>query len=194
LTDGHPFIKTEWMVAFDLEKHGFFSGTAVKNIIQWMPLLSILIIALLTLILPSSIARIFRYISIIGIVVTMFFYAWKFIKIFYNILKNKWIDYNGITVHYQKDTDILVINDEYVMILKELHQMSIQIVVLSGGIFYLKQILKRPTFRGIIKSMFTTIPIDDILIQQTVQDTIKFLFATSFIWQYIPLSSWPQTS
>jgi hypothetical protein len=74
---------------FDLEKKMFFSGNTVKNLIQGMPLISILIITLITLILPKSIANIFRYISIIGVVVTMCFYAGKIIKILYHTIKDK---------------------------------------------------------------------------------------------------------
>jgi len=84
-------------------------------------------------------------------------------------------------VHYQKNADLLTINDAYITILKQLHEMKIQKVVLYEGIFYFKQILKKPTFWDIIKSVFITTISNDDLIQQTVQDTIKFLFMTSFI-------------
>jgi hypothetical protein len=127
-------------------------------------------------------------------VVTMCFYAGKIIKILYHTIKDKWVDYNGIIVHYQNTADIQTINNDYITILKQLQEMKIQSVVLSEWIFYFKQILRKSTFREAVKSTFMSRISDDTLIQKTIQDTIAFLFTTSFIWQYISAPSWWPTS
>ena len=84
-------------------------------------------------------------------------------------------------VHYQNIADIQAINDEYIAILKQLQEMMIHSVVLSEGMFYFKQVLRKPTFRGAVKSTFISSIPDDVLIQKTIQDTIVYLFTTSFI-------------
>lgn len=193
LANAQPFLTTQWLITFDLEKQWFLSWNMIKNIIQWLPLISLLIVSLITLVLPPSLANIFRYISIIGILITLFFYAWKFIKIFYNLLKDTWIDYDGITVHYQNTADMLTVNADYVQILKQLRDMKIQKVVLREGVWYCKQQLISPTFSALIKNIFSPVKSDDSLVDQMIYTTVDFLFSTSFIWQYIAPAPWLQT-
>lgn len=194
LINNQPFVSTQWAVTFDLKKEWFFSWTMIKNIIQGLPIVSLLIISIITLILPPFLANIFRYINIIGMVILLFFYGRKFIKIFYNLLKNKWIDYNGVTVRYKNKADTLTITPEYIEILKKLHGMNIQKVVLWKGDLYCKQNFTEPNFWTTIANIFSHDQYSNIAIDKIVFSTIEFLFSTSFISQHHSFLSWEQNS
>jgi hypothetical protein len=159
----------------------------VKNFIQGMPLIAMLLLSLFTLIAPTSIAKILRYISLIGMIVTIFFYGWKIIKMLYKLIRAKGIDYEGVTVYYEKKTDLLNINKEYIAILKELRIMKIKKIVARNGDFYLKQVIKKQSFKEVIKGIFIPPPSDDSLIQQTIENTINVLIPQAMkIQQPIP--------
>jgi len=87
-------------------------------------------------------------------------------------------------VYYEKNSDLLNINKEYIAILKELRIMKIEKIVAKNGEFYLKQTIEKPSFRKIIKGIFVTMPSDETVIQQTIENTIRFLLQTSFIVSY----------
>jgi len=87
-------------------------------------------------------------------------------------------------VYYEKNSDLLNINKEYIAILKELRIMKIEKIVAKNGEFYLKQTIEKPSFGKIIKGIFVTMPSDETVIQQTIENTIRFLLQTSFIVSY----------
>lgn len=186
--NNQPFISTQWSVTFNLEKKWFLNRTMIKNLIQGIPIFSLLIMSLITLVLPPTLANIFRYISIIGLVITLFFYSRKFVKVFYNLLKNTWIDYDGVVVHYQNSADSLLINSEYVDSLRQLYAMNVQKVVLWQGVLYCKQQVVVPNFWTHIIHAFSHN--DDTNIDQKIFTTIQFIFSTSFISHYRNISSW----
>ena len=187
--DNKPLLKTEGFIKFNLEKQGFLSNGLIQGLIQGTPLISLLFLSLLTRILPATIANIFMYISIIGLLITCCFYARKIIKMFYLMIKSKEIDYNGIGIQYEKKGDMLSINDQYIDMLKQLNTTSkIQNIYLSNGTFYLKQITHKTTFWESIKNIFRTQTTNDQETKQTIETTVWFLLSTPFIWNYTPNS------
>ncbi|PJA48825.1 MAG: hypothetical protein CO170_01400 [candidate division SR1 bacterium CG_4_9_14_3_um_filter_40_9] len=184
LTNNQPLLQAEGIITFDLEHQGFINQDMIKNLIQGLPIIAIALLSLLTLVAPAPIATSLRYISIIGMVVMIFYYGRKMIKMFYKMLKAKGVDYEGVMVYYEKNSDLLNINKEYIAILKELRIMKIEKIVAKNGEFYLKQTIEKPSFRKIIKGIFVTMPSDETVIQQTIENTIRFLLQTSFIVSY----------
>jgi len=81
-----------------------------------------LILAIVSLFLPPTLAAIARRISIIGIVITYMFFAWKIIRTLYKTITAKGIDYNGVNVLYEKNDDILRIHKEQINLVKELNK------------------------------------------------------------------------
>ncbi len=186
--NNQPFISTQWSVTFNLEKQWFLHRTMIKNLVQGIPIFSLLIMSLITLVLPPTLANIFRYISIIGLVITLFFYSRKFVKVFYNLLKNTWIDYDGVLVYYQNSADSLLITSEHVDSLRQLYAMNVQKVVLWQGALYCKQQVVAPNFWTHIIHAFSHN--DDIDIHQKIFTTVQFIFSTPFISHYRNISSW----
>jgi len=185
LVSGQPFLKTEWIVKFNLENKWFFTMNLIQNLLQWVPLITILVLAILTFLLPAWIAKVIRYVTLIWILITLVYYVWKILKIFINTLRSKGIDYGGVTVNYEKDEDISNINEEYVKILKDLWtDLDVQKIALYNWQFYLKQLIGKKTFFNMIKNIFITQVSNDYDTDQLIQDTVSFLLTTSFIWSY----------
>lgn len=185
LHNNQPIINTEGKITFNLKKQWFFSGSTLNKIIQGIPIISIILLSVITFFMPTSIAKIFRYISLIGTSIVILFYGWKMIKIMYKLLTNKGIDYHGITVYYENKNDMFKINDAYIQTLKVLDEIEISEVIVVDGIFYLKQEIRKVSLRQTIKNIFKNGNTDDTIIIPKIQKTIDFLLTISFIWSYI---------
>jgi hypothetical protein len=178
-----PIIVSQWPVRFNLDAaEWLFTGNMLQSFLQGMPLLAIIWLTLLTTILPAPISTVFRYISLIAMLVGLFYYAYKMIRYFIGVLFNKGVDYGWVKVIFDNPADNSVVSPAYVEILKELRkQFLIQNVVLYSWNLYFKQQLKKVSFWGAIKSAFYA-PIDsEQEVQMLIQKTVNFLVATSFI-------------
>jgi len=63
--DKKSLLITQGFIKFNLEKQGFFGNGILQSLIQGTPLLSLLVLTILTRILPAAIAEIITTISII---------------------------------------------------------------------------------------------------------------------------------
>ena len=140
-------------ISCNLKKQGLLSGGIIQSLIQWTPLLSLLILSIITRIVPANIATILTYISIIWVLITCCFYAVKITKSFISTLLSKEIDYDGVGIMYQNEVDKALITENTIAICKKIKETSNidKIVVFEGNIF-LKQTINKKSIRQSIKS------------------------------------------
>lgn len=148
----------------------------IKNLIQGFPLISFIILGILTLLLPANIAIIFKYISYIGIAITCLFYAKKMIIWAYKTITSKAVHYDDISVQYQENSDIRPIDQNYIKGLKELYtNFNVKEIVLINGICFIKQIITKRSLKETLKGIFVGQKNNEKS-EELIQKTIVFLF------------------
>jgi len=195
LNNWKAIIPSQWMIKFDLENGGLLGWWLIQSIIQSTPIISILLFTLLSFLFPAWIAIVMRYISILWILFSIVFFAYKFIKFFIKVLQSKWVEYNWVNVSFENTQDIFFIKPEYVETLKILWEdRKIQKIVLLNWEFHLKQILKRTSVRQTFKNIFIWQKIEDSQSQIKIQNTISFILSTWFISTYNEKNAWQEQS
>jgi len=156
--------------------------TEGKIIIQWFiqgtPVFSLIILSILTRIAPAKIANILMDISLIGLLITCCFYGFKMIRGLIRTIFSKEIDYDGISINYDKMTDNKLITPQIINSLKELKK-TIKIdkfVLLEGNLFF-KQTINKKTIRQSIKEKFSRSSTNTLLNDNTtkIQQTVSIL-------------------
>lgn len=175
-----PIIQSQWMITIDLTSRESISKKLIKTFLQWLPLVSLFILSIITAILPAKIAFVFRYISIIGILITCVFYAFKVLKMFYKTLTSKAIDYDGINVYYQFKEDMSIICTEDIINLKNFYsEFGIQKLVFIHWLCYIKQTITETSYRERAKSIFTWASHKKKETKELIERTIQFFFNIS---------------
>ena len=184
-TDRTPLWDTEGKITLGIQEKWFFAMNLVQWFIQSTPLITLLVVTLLSRIVPPPISTILWYISIIGIVITYLFYARKILHTLYKVVKAKGIDFDGVNVVYEKGIDILKIQAHHVAMVKQLKDdLDITKVVVYQGKIYLKQESKRPSFWRALRNNLTSAPAPEWETEKKVSDTLSFIFSPAFIWSY----------
>lgn len=193
LANGQPIIPSKWIIKFDLENAWVFGTWLIQGIIQGTPIISILLLTLVSFLFPASVAVVLRYISVIWILITILYFAYKFIKSIIKTLKSKWIDYNWVNILYENVEDIFNISPEYVETLKQLRKdLKITQIVLFEWVFYLKQTIRKTTIRQSILNVFIWQEVKEEKVQEEIQNTLNFILTTQFISTYNTPTIWQQ--
>ena len=168
-------IETQWVITCNFKKEGLFAKGFIQWIIQWMPIMSILILSLISRLAPAGVATVLMYISLIWMIITCCFYAVKMIKFFIKIILSKEIEYGNMNVVFINHEDSKIMSEAVASIFKELHKtQNIEKIVFFQGSLFFKQSIKGPTVWESIKEKFrfksVAKPVEDYTpkIQQTV--------------------------
>lgn len=167
-------IKSEGMIKYNLGDQGLLKKGLIQWIIQGSPILSLIILNIITRILPGKIANVLMYVSIVGLIITCCFYSVKIIKRIIKRFFSKEIKANGIGILLEKQDDIRIINKELALQYKELYKNCKieEIVILEWSVF-LKQKLKEESIRESIKGKFQKKQKKDH--RDNIQTTIDFI-------------------
>lgn len=182
--DNKTLISSIWKITFDLENSSFFSWFILKSIIQGIPTITIALIIIVSFLLPTKIANFFRYLSILGILITTFLYFIKLIKKIIKTNKFQFMNYNWINIKYENEEDIINITPEYIELLKKLkNEIGIEKIVIQNWQIHLKQKVKK--FKNIdkIKSLFMSQKeIDEQANIEKIKNTVFYLNNNWFVW------------
>lgn len=166
-----PLIVSKGMIKCNLGEQWIFKKGLIQGIIEGSPILSLIILNIITRILPGKIANILMYISILGLVITCCFYGIKIIKRIFKRIISKEIKLNGIGILLEKQEDIQLINKDLAIKFKELHtKQRIEEIVIVEGALFLKQTFKERSIRESIKWKFKPKEIQEHkeIIQKTI--------------------------
>ncbi len=173
-----PVLITDWKISCNLIKQWFFKSGLIQWLIQGTPILSLCILSLLTRIAPPKIANILMYISLIGLLITCCFYGFKLIKGLIKTIFSKEIDYDGIGITYEKETDHKLVHTEFLKKIEQLEQIyKIDKLVLFQGNIFFKQTINKKTVRQSIKEKFSRTSTNSIQSDNTtkIQQTVSWL-------------------
>lgn len=177
-----PALSNQGMVTYTPMKKWYFSWSFVAGVIQGTPLIALLFLSLLSLILPASVAKILRDISIIGLVITYLYYAYKMLRVLYKTITNKGIDYHGVNVVCDVPSDLTKINDATVDHIQTLFTSSMVTKVISyHGAWYVKQSTGKVKVSSTIFAIFKPQASVDIELPPMVQSITPALMALAFI-------------
>ena len=181
------FPQTAGAVSCTLEGKGSFVLDLVQGFLQGTPLIAVLIITICMFILPPSIAKVVRRISLIGIIVTYLYYARKIIRFLYKTVMNKGIDYGGINVVCEQESDFTVITTEHIALIKQFQEgNAVQKTVVYQGALHMKQQTRKVSLWKSIVAIFFTRERPTNMYDAQIQTTIQNIFSTSFIWVTTP--------
>ncbi len=192
-TNNLPLIQSQDMIRIDLSDEWFISKSFIKNLLQWFPFFTLILIWVLTTILPAKIAIVFQYISLIWIFAVLLYYISKIIKVFYKTITSKAIDYNWVSVYYRNRADLLNINPEYIEELKKLsNQFAIKEIVFIQWVCLIKQVPYQVRLSGFLKNIFSSKK--DKNNKELIQNTIKFFLTNTQALPYTQNILWKTNS
>ena len=166
-----------------LEGKSSFVLNLLQWLLQWTPIIALLIISIAMLFLPPALANIFRRISVIGIIITYSFYIYKIARLLYKAIITTGIDYNGLNVVYAQEQDIAIFPQDIFPALKDLATQiwAAKIVVYQWNL-HIKQSIRTPSlWQSILLFFFPHEETPDSYDQHIDQTTQK-IFSASFIW------------
>lgn len=172
--DHKPLVISKGMIKCKIREEWPLKSRLIQWIIDGSPILSLIVLNLITRILPGKVADILMYISILGLIISFGFYGIKIIKRIIKRLFSKEIKVHGISVLLEKPEDIEIINKELAIKWKELYnnEKIEEIVIFEGSIFF-KQTVKEKTIRESIKWKFKQNTIEGQ--RETIQRTVNFI-------------------
>lgn len=176
-------IASKWVISCTLEGKSTLILSLLQGLIQWTPIIAILIISIAMFFLPPTIAKIFRRISIIGIIITYTFYVWKIGRLLYKAVTNRGIDYNGLNVIYDEESDIALMHQEHFALVKQLQEtIWASKIVFYQWILHTKQLIHKPSLWRSIRSFFFPHEENPISYDPRIHETSQKLLSASFIW------------
>ena len=171
-------VQTEWIITCNFKKEGLFAKGLIQGLIQGMPIMSILILSLISRLAPASIANILMYISLIWLIITCCFYAVKMVKFFIQTILSKEIEYGNMNVIFINHEDSKIISEDIAKIFKELHKtQNIDKIVFFQWSLFFKQSTKGSTVWETIKDKFRLKSIDKPSedYKPKIQQTVSYL-------------------
>lgn len=171
-------IDTKWVITCNFKKEGIFGKWFIQGIIQGMPIMSILILSLISRLAPAGVANVLMYISLIWMIITCLFYAVKLVKFFIKIILSKEIEYGNMNVTFINHEDSKIISEDIANIFKELHKtQDIDKIVFFQGSLFFKQSIKGATVWESIKDKFRFKSVSKPVEEYTpkIQQTVSYL-------------------
>lgn len=112
----------------------------IRNYIKNFPIFSFILFVLFLLIIPGTIGKIFLWIEIIWMSLSIIYFIQRFVKYMYSLISVKYALYGDIKVYYGNRDDLSLINSQFIKTLEQLFKdFDVLDIVLYNNNIYIKQ-------------------------------------------------------